>query len=314
MEFEPVLTNVKDHDLVNIVVTPDFKSAGFMVATTSIHKAVIFTDIVVSQVKAVTFFNVQKIQMGQRCWLCRTDQTVVMEHTAPDFQTFRNSTEICTGIGAVTTGYRHCGVETTMCNEQNPVFAAWLRQKGKHVVEGDISDPQVVQHMSQVTTGVLSGGISCQPWSTLGDQKAFEDDRSKSMPGALVAIHLLQIPLAVLECTPAIMQSSEAQSMLHKFSIQTGRTIQQKLLSLHTFWPARRQRWWAIIAHPSLHIQPIPEIPPLVFQPSLLHLMPKFMQLSDEELHALRLDDHEMEEFLTTKKGMCEHQVDNLKA
>ena len=42
--------------------------------------------------------------------------------------------------------------------------------------------------------------------------------------------------------------------------------------------------------------------------------MPKFMNISERDLEALRLDDVEMERFLTTKKGMFEHQVDNFKA
>ena len=55
---------------------------------------------------------------------------------------------------------------------------------------------------------------------------------------------LLQTPLAALECTQAIMNSDEAQTMLKNFSHQTGMIIHQKLLNLHTFWPARRVRWW----------------------------------------------------------------------
>ena len=38
------------------------------------------------------------------------------------------------------------------------------------------------------------------------------------------------------------------------------------------------------------------------------------MNIDENELNALRLDDYEMDMFLTTKKGMFEHQVDNFKA
>ena len=224
-----------------------------------------------------------------------------------------NSQKFAPGIGSVITGYEKCGVCAKSCNENNKVFTEWLKKKGKQVIEGDISDPQVIAQLSQVCGGILAGGISCQPWSSLGDQKAFADDHSRSMPGAFLAIHLLQVPLALLECTPAVLQSPDAQQMLRTFAVQTGRVIQQSTLSLHTFWPAKRQRWWATISHPCLNIQPIPEIPHLAFQPSLLHLMPKFMQLEGEDLDALRLDDEEMEQFLTTRRGMVEHQVDNFK-
>ena len=222
--------------------------------------------------------------------------------------------EVCAGIGAATMGFAACGVDTVCYNEQNAVFSQWLHNRGKKVIQGDISDAKVVSQMAGSSAGILSGGVSCQPWSSLGDQKGFGDERSRSLPGALRAMFLLQTPLAVLECTQAIMNSDEAQTMLKNFSHQTGMIIHQKLLNLHTFWPARRVRWWATFSHPALNLQMIPDIPPLVFQPSMVHLMPKFMNISERDLEALRLDDVEMERFLTTKKGMFEHQVDNFKA
>ena len=317
MDLEPSVPLVDDGTIVNIVVNSQFTSPGFSVVKTCIHQDLVYTDLKLKQGGKITLFGVRKQTFSGRSWLLRTAETLVMEHSPIDVTNFKESIELCTGIGAVTTGYEQCGVQTTTCNEQNHVFAEWLRKRGKRVVEGDISDPKVIAKVALTCggiTGIMSGGVSCQPWSVLGDQKAFMDERSKSLPGALMAIHLMQMPLAILECTPKVFESEEAQNMFRRFSQLTGRVIQQKLLNLHTFWPCRRQRWWATISHPSLNVQPIPDIPPLVFQPSLLHLMPFFMDLKGDELQSLRLDDFEMEQFLTTKKGMREHQVDNWKA
>ena len=305
---------VPDGEVVNLVVSAVFTTPGFSSIRTSIHHEVEYTDVKLSSTGVVTMFGLQKKTISGKVWVLRTEDTMILEHPAIDVAKFSESTEICTGIGAVTTGYEKCGVSTTSFNEQNQVFADWLRKRGKHVIEGDISDPKVVAKLAETCGGILSGGISCQPWSVLGDQRAFQDERSRSLPGALRAIHLLQIPLAILECTPTISDSEEAQHMLRMFSKHTGKVLQQKALSLHTFWPCRRQRLWATISHPSLNVQPIPDIPALVFQPNLLHLTPFFMDLKGDELQSLRLDDFEMDQFLSTRKGMAEHQVDNWKA
>ena len=37
------------------------------------------------------------------------------------------------------------------------------------------------------------------------------------------------------------------------------------------------------------------------------------MELDDKVLHELKLDDYELEQFLSTPKGMVEHQVNQLK-
>ena len=133
------------------------------------------------------------------------------------------------------------------------------------------------------------------------------------MTGMLKAIHLLQVPMAIMECTPKVYQSNEAQAMFRQFTSETGMKVHQAVLPLHTFWPSRRQRWWATISHPSLGLQDIPEIPPLAFEPKLIHLFPCFMELDDFTLQELKLDDEELEQFMSTPKGMHEHQVNQLK-
>ena len=217
MDLEPDLTSLRDGTEIDVVVRAEFLSAGFHVVTTSIHKTVAFTDVAIPQGSLVTLFNTKKHVIGGRIWLLRTESTTVLKHTVKGMEQFAASIEVCAGIGASATGYKACGVETTCFNEQNPVFAHWLRSRGKTVIEGDVSDPKVVAALSEFQAGLLSGGISCQPWSSLGDRKELQDDRSRTLPGTLRAIHLLQMPLSILECTPAVLQSSEAQAMIKKF-------------------------------------------------------------------------------------------------
>ena len=95
-----------------------------------------------------------------------------------------------------------------------------VEKQGKIVIEGDVSCSQVIAQLAPYCGNILSGGIACQPWSLLGDQREMSDDRSRSMPGMLRAIHFLQIPLAVMECTPAVLQSKEEQDILRKICIR----------------------------------------------------------------------------------------------
>ena len=309
MDLEPDWHLLAEGSRVDIVVGVISTGPGYSVVQSSIRGSIFLTDINLGGSSKVTLFGVRKLTVGQQCWLTRTSETVVLNHQPRDLMKPLTVTEVCAGIDAVSEGYRACGVDTVSCVEQNKVFAQWLANEGKQVIHGDISDPRVVATMSHVCGSVLSAGVSCQPWSYLGDQQQLSDERSRSLPGTLRAIHLLQVHLAFLECTPAVLHAPEAQAMLTEFASKTGLVVHQAELSLHKFWPSRRQRWWATISHPSLGLHPIPSIPALAFEPALLHLFPWFMELDEETYQSLRLDDHEMDSFLCTPKGMSEHQV-----
>ena len=47
---------------------------------------------------------------------------------------------------------------------------------------------------------LLAAGVSCQPYSQLGDAKGGLDDRARSLPFVLRAATLLQSSAVVLEC------------------------------------------------------------------------------------------------------------------
>ena len=91
---------------------------------------------------------------------------------------------------------------------------------------------------------------------------------------------------------------------LNKFCLQTGYMCQQGLLQLHQIWPAYRTRWWAVLFHPSLHVQSIPPVRKMHFEPSMVHLLPCLMQLTPEEIAQLELSIHETAMFSAQPKGI----------
>eukprot|EP00435_Cladocopium_sp_Y103_P020836 s2103_g5.t1 len=314
MDWETDLGRTIDGTSVDLVAHVTLKGAGFYLCETEIKHQTFLTDIELGKFEHVTIFHAKKTVINNRIWIQQTDQTVVLGHQPIQSQGFAKVVETCAGFAAISQGYEACGCTTEEVNELNPTFVKWLKDQGKTVVVGDISHTDTMIQLAALHICCLSGGVSCQPWSFLGDQRKFHDPRSMSMVGMLKAIYFLKIPLGIMECTPGVMTAPEAQQMLASFAKQTGMIVHQKVLNLHKIWPAKRNRWWATISHPCLKLGDIPEIPPLAFEPKLVHLFPEFMTLPPAELDALRLDAEEMEAFLTTPRGMAEHQVDRLKA
>ena len=153
-------------------------------------------------------FGIKTLTVGSQVWLTRTPSTVALRHQPKEFSKMTTVIEVCSGISAVSQGCEACGATVVCYNEMNSKFVAWMKNQGKIIIEGDVSSSQVIAQLAPYCGNILSGGIACQPWSLLGDQKEMEDDRRRSMPGMLRTIHFLQIPLAVMECTPAVLSGS----------------------------------------------------------------------------------------------------------
>lgn len=197
----------------------------------------------------------------------------------------------------MTQGYDACGLLTVQHVEENRKFKTWLQEKGKQVLRGDIADRRVQAQVVNLHPFMLTAGISCQPFSLLGDGRQQMDERSKSFPAMLQTMYLAQSKVMILECTPAALTSPWIQEALQIFADQTGFVVHQRLLELADVWPARRNRWWCTISHPDLMVQPIPDFPLKDFQPGLVHLLPSFRDLDENSLKQLELDHDEMREF-----------------
>lgn len=171
--------------------------------------------------------------------------------------------EVCAGFGIVDEGFRACGAEVIAMVEQNPRYCAWAKAHHKcPAIEADIHDPAVIPKLLGLIqdSHVLSGGTACQPFSRLGDQRQADDDRSRSLPGLLRVAYMLSSVAVIIERTPEAHGSPWVQACLREFIEITGYQCRQITMHLHTMWPARRSRWWAILAHPSIHL---PELAPL---------------------------------------------------
>ena len=110
----------------------------------------------------------------------------------------------------------------------------------------------------------------------LGDQQHQKDPRSQKLPSTLRLGFLGQYGLIFLECGAEAHTCPWVQQVIAQFSKETGYTISQGILSLQQVWPARRRRWWCILAHPSLGVIPWQEFPQVHPQPMVSSLLGQF--------------------------------------
>ena len=89
MDLEIPIFSLPDSTVCDVVVRPNFISAGFTVVTTQVHHSTVFTDIHLPKGVLVTLFGVRKQAVGGRTWLLRTENTVILEHSTIDMDKFK---------------------------------------------------------------------------------------------------------------------------------------------------------------------------------------------------------------------------------
>eukprot|EP00438_Fugacium_kawagutii_P020575 Skav226938 [mRNA] locus=scaffold965:288631:292409:- [translate_table: standard] len=242
--------------------------------------------------------------------------TRVLEHTSLHRDKVLQVVEACAGLGAMGEGFRAAGAQTVAYVENNERFAAWLRSHSKApVIQSDVSQLQTIAEVFDVTGGstTIGAGVSCQPFSKLGDRREEADPRSSSFWGTLRLAFLTRAPLIILECTQEVMTSPWAQDMLKNFARKAGYKLAQNVLNLHTLWPSTRTRWWATLAHPDFMVETIPSLPILSFRPALLNVMSSIPAFPEDEIKQLLLDGYELRIFDSQPGGLPKYVIDYMK-
>ena len=258
-------------------------------------------------VRRFAVLNAIKTGTDRETWLACDEATVVVPHRDHLFQHTPQIIEACSGIGAVGQGFHQCGLTTSCYVDCNDKFCRWIRERSSTpVVHGNIADSHVIGEVHRVTNGeqILSGGVACQPFSSLGDRREQHDARSISFPSLLKMGWYLNVIAIVMECTKEVMQSSWAQSVLQTFSSITGFRVSQTVLHLHRTWPAYRTRWWAVVSHPSTPPFDLPPLPDVSFAPGVLHLIPRMLELPRKQQEELECDLYELRQFHSNPKGI----------
>ena len=308
--LDPPLLAMDDHSLVSVRAQILMRKPGFTVCQSCINKQTFCTSVNLDYV--VGEFSIldgllRKIQ--GHLWVEMCESTEVICRPAPNVAEPLTAVELCAGLGAGSTAFETCAIRVQCFNDVNPKYCQWLSSKiadDQTVVCGDLTSSRTLKQISDAapSSQFLSAGVSCQPFSSLGDQKQQFDDRSRSLPGTLKAGFHLQSTWILLECTKEARFSPWAQGVIDKFCRETGYRCEQQILDLHRTWPAHRTRWFAVLTHPHVPAVPIPSMPMLPWIPSILHLTPGVLPSTYANMDELRLDFHELKAFNETARGV----------
>ena len=133
--------------------------------------------------------------------------------------------ETCAGIGALGIGLVAAFFEIATLNDiqETTVHVAGEAVSAPGIV-GDVADLKVVSaiHGAAPQAGTLAAGVSCQPYSRLGDSKGPLDSRSASLPAMLRAAFLSGKKLIIIECVTQAQHHEWVQAVLNTFCAQTN--------------------------------------------------------------------------------------------
>eukprot|EP00435_Cladocopium_sp_Y103_P057264 s169_g19.t1 len=211
-----------------------------------------------------------------------------------------NVAELCSGIGCLGVGLEECGFQVKVRSDWNESMMD-LSQKihSTPTLLGDVTTDSLLANLSEQypDVGGLAAGVSCQPYSRLGDQKQDQDIRAQTFPAMLRMTFLGQYGFTVLECVKEAGECAWIQRLLKQFSAETGYHVSQETYHLQHVWPTRRSRWWCVLSHPSIgpiRLQPCPEVSP---RPMITHVLSSFQECDAETLRQLQLDLYELGKF-----------------
>ena len=316
--IEPFLEQQMVGSNFNIVAEVVYTGPGMTICKSVVHHQIFYTDVSMkSKGVVVTILNSNLERVSGKTWLMQTVDTHTIMHSSPSQDSILQLVEACAGIGAVGLGFKASGFQTVARAEMNPVYCKWLSDHNhQHVIQGDIAEASVIRAIAEHCSGppTVTAGFSCQPFSNLGDKLEERDSRSMALPAVLKLGHFLRAPIIILECTKGAMTSSWVQMILKRFQQDTGYAVHQQITDLHCLWPSHRTRWWAVLTAPFLNCASVPEPPTIGWSPGILHLMPKLLDLSPDELKQLELSPYELRYFHSMGQGIGSHVINLAKA
>ena len=243
---------------------------------------------------------VVKAQVPADRTLQSDDETQVFAKQCIAARDVKTVIETCSGIGCLGVGLEEAGFEVIARSDWNPILLG-LAQKlhSSDTLLGDVCTDALLSDIASryPSARTLAAGISCQPYSRLGDRRHQDDPRSQTLPAALRLGFMNQFGVIILECVPEAHTCPWVQQMLKQFTKETGYCMSQEILHLQQVWPGRRSRWWCVLTHPSIgtvQLRPLPVVQP---KPMVANVLQQFQHCDPDMLAQLQLDLYELGKF-----------------
>ena len=194
-DLEPEFTHQHEGKTINVVLTTVVYQPGHHLCKTLLREQQGLTDCILQRghPRHTVLQGVLQRRNGQ-WWITMSHDTRTFCRPDPEMSGLYRVVDACSGIGAVATGFEQTGAEIICHVEGNEQFCQWKSSRSSvPCIRGDVNHVQTIHAVAKHTqwSHTLSAGISCQPFSKLGDERQEKDPRSASLPGTLLMGYFL---------------------------------------------------------------------------------------------------------------------------
>ena len=184
------------------------------------------------------------------------DQPIIRILSSSHFLVFRGEDwrgflDVCSGIGGMSNGAKFLHLHPRAAIDHSQLACeAYARNHCTPVVCGSIGNSLDVARLIEQAgcrKMALFCGFPCPPFSVMGDQKGFKDNRAHTFYDVLNLGYMSGALYLVLECTPHAGKYFEIQTALLDYTKAMGMIKQEGILHLHRAWPVHRARWWCLV-------------------------------------------------------------------
>ena len=295
--LEPIwdgLPHLSKIDLLCECIVWDPKGSKHLVRT-ALAKRVIRVFGAIPEACAYSFLNAT-FWDDQKQGIVVDETTFVLPHKTPSVTAFRDVVELCSGIGVMSFGLESAGAHIRVRNDLRSPLVEFQKKDGtQHVIEGDIGDNGTLKKIFDLhsESSILTSGFSCQPWSRLGDNRRFDDQRAQTLVDTLRAAFFFRSAGVILECVSGSGKDPDVQQTIKNWCQATGFWYTDCILHLEHFWVARRERWWCILSSPCVPKFELKPMPKQNQPPVIADFMPIFPTWPPEEIAQLQIDEYE---------------------
>lgn len=247
-----------------------------------------------------SLLRVKVVEAGPIPLLTMVEQSKVLSHPHPTWESSQTVIELCAGMGALGNGAASAGFHPKVACELRESIASLYNKNGNaQVVVGDICEFSTLEavHRAYAGSAVLAAGISCQPYSRLGDSKSGSDERAQTLPATLSSAHFLRALIVVLECVEPASRDAFVNWHINQFCSRTGFHRSDAILQLSEIWPCKRTRWWCVLSAPAIGPVKFQSIPKMFDLPTIRHVLPEVQKWDIAEERQLKLSPVELEAF-----------------
>ena len=314
-EIAPVLTSKKVGSIICCVGAPvclDASNFRHRLVTVPQGEPFIYTGKLDAGKSSYSFLRVEVVEGNSPVVLNESPDSRLLGYEACTWEGAREIIELCCGLGAMGEGARACGFSPLIgCDFRPTMSGLFEQQEGKRVVTADICSVDTLVKIYELhpKSCVLAAGISCQPYSLLGDKQGGNDERASTLPAALAAAYYLRSMVLVLECVSPAQNDPFVRHHLQNFCSKTGFCKTDCVMELKEVWPCRRNRWWCVLAAPALGSIPLKQCPSFLDLPTIECVLPRLKVWPTCEENELKLTPVELEAFQDRENSSVSHQL-----